>query len=74
MFFMFDFGFNHNTITKGTSLALLGMESFMLGSIFATKEEHIEEKKISIIKTNLILFSHRISILEVLMAFLSISI
>ena len=56
MFFMFDFGFNHNTITKGTSLALLGMESFMLGSIFATKEEHIEEKKISIIKTKGLIF------------------
>lgn len=57
MFFMFDFGFNHNTITKGTSLALLGMECFMLGSIFATKKkELINQKDIQIIKTKKLMF------------------
>jgi putative polysaccharide polymerase len=54
---MFDFGFNHNVITKGTSLALLGMECFMLGSIFATKKEkHIGNGEIQIIKTKKLIF------------------
>lgn len=53
MFFMFDFAFNHNVITRGTALALLGLECFILGSVLAIKKERHKENihLLEIIKT-----------------------
>lgn len=58
MFFMFDFAFNHDIITKSTSLALLGLECFILGSVYVYTKygEKYNCENITIFKTKKLIF------------------
>lgn len=62
MFFMFDFSFNHDVITKGTSLALLGLQSFILGSVwkgsYKKTKDSLKQDTLKIFDTKKITFAH----------------
>lgn len=62
-FFMFSFEFDHDKINKGTALALVGAESFILGSTMCYtrfNNKIIAQEKIIYIPTNII---HAITII-----------
>ncbi len=54
--FLFDFNYNSNIISKGTALALLGLNCYMFGSIYNEKHTHTWKIDIGLIPTRPIFF------------------